>query len=695
MPWGSVRLKPGVNVEQTPTLLEAGIATSSMIRFRDYLAEKLGGWVRFYPFTVSGVPKALHAWADLNSANHLAVGTTSELGVITSGNLQDVTPQTFLSNGSIGAGAGQLNFSTVINTPTVTVVDNNISNLTTLDFVFFDTPIYISGSGIVLSGLYPIASIVGTHSYSITAAVNATGTVNNLGHVPIFTTTNGSSTVSVEIDDHGVTAGQQVVFPILTTGNGVTILGAYIVLTITDANDFTIAAGNQATASSAFNMNGGNVQLLYYINLGPPAVGVGYGLGGYGLGGYGTGVVPASQTGTPIVSTDWTLGNWGEILIACPKGGGIYQFDPTGGYQNAGLISGAPIFNTGVLVAMPQQMLFTFGSTVQTALGPQHDPMECAWCDVSNFNQWTALSQDQAGKFRISPGSMIVGGRQGPNNILLWTDLDLWTVTYLGPPLVWGFNKVAGGSGLIGLRAHCELGGTVYWMGQSNFYQAGPEGVGVLECSIWDVVFQNLFTANDSSGLPAPRKCWAWANTPSNEVWFFYPSLAANGGIDSYVKYNKMLKTWDYGPMARSCGIDQSVLGKPISTTGTGLIYQHETSPDADGAPLAWSFTTGYFMLGEGEDSVFIDLIIPDFKFGLFGGSSQNAAIQISMNIVDDPSGQLTVFGPYTVTSTTPEIQDLRIRGRMGSFTIGGNDVGSFARMGRVRYRWAPDGKHP
>lgn len=696
MPWGSVRLKPGVDVEQTPTQLEAGISQSSQIRFRDGTPEKLGGWGKLYPFTVSGVPKCLHAWADLNQTNHLGVGTSTQLAVITGTGLQDITPQTFIANGAV---PGTINFSTVINTPTITVNDGNISNVTTFDFVFFNTPIYIAGSGIVLAGLYPITLVTGANSYQITAAINATATVNTSGHVPIFTTANASSTVSVEINAHGVSVGQQIVLPIATTGNGVTIQGAYTVLVVPNADSFSITANSQANAPGSFNMNGGNVQLLYYINLGPTAVGAGYGLGGYGLGGYGTGIIPATQTGTPIAAVDWTEGNWGEILISCPKGGGIYQFDPTGGYQNAGLITNAPIFNTGVFVAMPQQMLVAFGSTVQTALGPQQDPMEVAWCDVSNFNQWIASSSNQAGKFRLSPGSMIVGGRQGPNNAILWTDLDLWSMSYLGPPLVWGFNKVSGGAGLIGLRAHCELSGTVYWMSQSNFHHAGPEGIGVLPCSVWDAVFQNMNQNNDGTGLPNTRKCWAWANSAFDEVWFYWPSAAGSGECDSYAKYHKLSRLWDCGPLAsagnRSCGINQSVLGKPIAATPQGLIYQHETSPDADGAPLAWNFTTGYFMLGDGEESAFVDLIIPDFKFGLFGGSSQNAAIQISINVTDDPSGPIVTSGPYMVTSTFPEISDLRLRGRMMSFTIGGNDIGSFARLGRVRYRWAPDGKHP
>src|SRR5580700_897457 len=98
MPWGLVELQAGINVEFTPTLLKAGYFQSSLIRFRGGLAEKLGGWLRLYPSAVAGVPKAMHAWADLNTANHLAVATTTQLNVITGNSLKDITPQTLLSN---------------------------------------------------------------------------------------------------------------------------------------------------------------------------------------------------------------------------------------------------------------------------------------------------------------------------------------------------------------------------------------------------------------------------------------------------------------------------------------------------------------------------------------------------------------------------------------------------------------------
>src|SRR5277367_4831734 len=109
MPFVTLKLIPGVNADYTPTLNQAGISSSQLIRFKDHLPQKLGGWDRFYPFNLSGIPRSLHGWADLNGVDHLAVGTTTQLVVITNGVLQDLTPQTLVSNFAP-------NFSTVINT---------------------------------------------------------------------------------------------------------------------------------------------------------------------------------------------------------------------------------------------------------------------------------------------------------------------------------------------------------------------------------------------------------------------------------------------------------------------------------------------------------------------------------------------------------------------------------------------------
>lgn len=761
MPYGAVELIPGVNTERTPTLLKAGVSASQLIRFKDGLIQKLGGWTQYFPFNVAGVPRDLHAWEDLNQVSRLAVGTTTQLSVITSGALKDITPQTLTSDFAP-------NISTTNNSTVVTIVDPNISNVTVNDSVFFNVPVSIGG--VILFGLYQITQINSPTSYNIASATAATATASNptatnnttaagnatlhfastpswlvngmaiydlttpsaipngtvvsgtgantvtmsnnaagagVGNgdniifcsVPIFTTNSGSAIVEVTFVAHGLSVGNTFVFPISTTGNGVTVFGSYQVVSVADANNFNIGVSTQATSSGALAMNTtGFVELVYYIALGPPAAGTGFGLGAFGAGPFGVGTTGGStQTGTEITATDWTSDNWGEILLECPANGGVYQYDPTAGFTNAQLVSTAPPFNGGLFVSVSEQILVCWASTSTKNVGVQQDPLLVKWSTVGDYTNFMPLSTDQAGSFRIPSGNRILGGIAVTNQNLIWTDLDCWAMNYQGPPFVYGFNKIGAGAGLASSHAAAAMRGNIYWMGftsggnntqsAGNFYAYTSNGVNVMPCSVWDFVFQNINPAFIQNVRAIP-------NTPFNEIGWEFPSKnSSNGENDSYVKMNVLDPSapWDSGTLARSAWIDQTVLGMPIGATPSGTIFQHETSNDAAGQPMNVSFTTGFFFISEGEDFAFIDQILPDFKWGFFG-AAQTAQIQMTFNVVNFPGDTPTVYGPYTVTQQT-EILSVRFRGRQMSITIAGNDSGSFWRIGRVRYRYAPSGR--
>lgn len=673
MPEVGLKLRPTVNTQQTYLLNEAEISASQLIRFKDRLAQKLGGWTKFFPFALDGVPKDIHPWADLNAVSRLGIGTTQELAAITNGVLQDITPQTLISDFAP-------DFSTTTSSSTVTVVDPNIADVTTYDSAFFNTP--VSVGGLNLRGLYAITTIGGATQYDVEDDQVATATIANGGDVPEFVTASGSAIVTVNFNAHGLSAGGSFTFPIATTGGGVTIHGTYSVLTVPTADSFTISANVQASSAVTFSMNGGDAQIIYYIALGPAAGGSGFGVGGFGVGGFGSGTVPSSQTGTPITATSWSLDNWGEILLACPKNGGIYRWSPDDGFQNAQLVPNAPIFNGGIFVAMPEQILVAWASV---ASGEQQDPLTVRWSDALDYTNWTDTITTQAGDFRIPTGSMIVGGIQGPQQALIWTDLDVWAMQYIGPPLVFGFNKISTGCGLIGQHAACTLRGVVYWMSAGNFFQLSGSGVQEIPCSVWDFIFQDIDTVHQD-------KCIMAANSAFDEVTCYFPSLSGGSGeIDSYVKLNVAEGSWDSGRLARTAWTDQSVLGPPIGTTPNGIIYQHETSTDADGAPLNASFTTGWFKITEGTDFAFVDWLFPDMKFGLYG-STQNASVQVTIEVADYPNGSVRAFGPYTMTAAKTFI-NLRLRGRYIRLTFASSDVGSFWRMGAPTYRVAPDGR--
>lgn len=693
MPHSTLKLQPGVDQNKTLALNEAAISVTNLVRFipdRNNLGlvQKLGGWTRFFPTSIGSIVRALWAWDDTNSISHLAVGceatsvSGNALSVITNGVRAVITPKTTTDNITISSPTA--GFSTTIGSSTVNVHAPS-SNLDSLDSVYFQTQ--VSVGGLILFGTYAVTA-VDANNFSITAVdalgnpKNATSAVTDGGAVPTFTTTNNSPFVTVTLADHGYSVGDT--FPVLisTTVGGITFLGNYLVTAVSSSSQFVITASNSATSSAGpTGMNGGQARLLYYNTPGPPATSTGYGVGGYGAGGYGTGVTPpVGNTGTPIDATDWTLDNWGEVLIACPVGKEIYQWSPSSGTTTASIITNAPSVNDGMFVAMPQRQIIAWGSTFT---GVQ-DPLLIRWCDVNNYDDWIAQITNQAGSYRLPKGSKIVACIQGPQQGLVWTDLSVWAMQYVGPPFVYQFNEIGTGCGLIGRKAAGSMNGIVYWMGQSQFFRLGANGVEPIRCPIWDVIFQDLDTNNLDKIRIAP-------NSRFGEIAWYYPTVSNGGEVSHYVKYNILIDQWDFGELARTAWINESVFGPPIGAGANQIIYQHETSQNADGEALNASFQTGYFVISDGEYKTFVDQVWPDMKWGYYGGS-QNASVLLTFYVTDYPGDTPTTYGPFTLTQAT-EFVTPRFRGRLMSIGIQSNDVNSFWRIGAMRYRFQQDGK--
>jgi hypothetical protein len=329
---------------------------------------------------------------------------------------------------------------------------------------------------------------------------------------------------------------------------------------------------------------------------------------------------------------------------------------------------------------MPQRQIVAWGSTFN---GIQ-DPLLIRWCDVENYEVWAGQVINQAGSYRIPKGSRIIGAIQGPQQGLIWTDLAVWSMQYVGQPYIYQFNELGTGCGLIASKAATSIGGAVFWMGPSQFYMLAGNGVQPVLCPIWDVIFQDLDQTNLHKIRVAP-------NSQFNEVTWYYPTMSNGGEVNAYVKYNIGLNQWDFGSLSRTAWINQSVLGPPIGTTAGGIIYQHETSYNAGDQAMNSSFQTGYFALSEGDMMTYIDQFWPDAKWGTFNGST-NANLQLTFYVTNYPGDTPVTYGPYTVTQATQYIVP-RFRGRLVSIKVESNDFKSFWRMGAMRYRYQPDGK--
>jgi len=696
MPHQSLKLMPGVDQNKTPALNEAAISQSQLIRFipdktLGGLVQKLGGWTKFYSNTIGSIVRALWAWEDTNGNSYLGVGAEGvasggggTLQVILSGGSSDITPQKTTVNVAVNA--------TTISGSNAVVITDTGRNVSGYDTVDIQTQIGVGG--LVLFGQYQCYNPGGSANTYTIYALNALGSpalatssVSNGGAVPVFATTSGSGTITVTLANHGYAVGDT--FPVLvaTTVGGVTLYGNFIVNSVPSSSTFTIAGKNNASSTTTGSLNSGNAHYVYYKGIGPLAAGTGYGIGGYGKGGYGAGNAPTLTTGTPINAIDWTLDNWGEILISCPLNGPIYQWSPTTGQPIALVIPEAPTVNDGMFVAMPQRQVIAWGSTFDGI----KDPLLIRWSDVDDFTQWTALITNQAGSYRIPKGSRIVQCIQGPQQGLIWTDLGLWAMQYVGPPYVYQFNELGTGCGLIGRKAAASVNGVVYWMGASQFYRLSGNGVEPIRCPVWDVIFQDLDTSNLDHIRVAP-------NSRFGEISWYFPTVGNGGENYGYVKYNFVLDQWDYGfnstsnpYVARSAWINESVLGAPIGAALNRYIYQHETSTDADGQPMDAYFQTGYFVLSEADVLMFIDQVWPDMKWGYYGGT-QGANILLTFYVAAYPGQTPNTYGPYTLTQATTYITP-RFRGRLVSIKVESSDIGSFWRLGNFRYRLQPDGR--
>lgn len=678
MSWESVTLIPGLNTQLTQTLRQAGYTATEKGRFSNGLFQKMGGWTKYYNGVLPGTCRKLHVYQDLDGDDHVVIGGESSLQDLASSILLNITPQQTETSIGLGTTDGE-GFSTASGSATITVVDVSIGTVSSFSSVTFLTPVVIGG--LLLQGTYQIASYVSATSYTIEADNNATSTVTNGGELPTLTTISGSSAITVGLTAHGLSEGDEIIFDTSETIGGVTLTGRYVVQDVPTADTFTLTANTAASSSAGpTSINSGEAALRYHITIGPQATGGAYGAGLYGAGTYGVGASLNVTSGTDITATDWSLDNWGELLLACPEDGGIYWWGQNTGYKNVQLISDAPIYNTGMFISISEQVVIAYGSSTTAAIGTYLDPLLIRWCETGDFFTWSELAT-----YRIPTGSKCVGGVATAQRNIIWTDLDIWSMDYIGSSLGYGFNKIGSNCGLIAKHAHAQLAGALYWMGASNFYVMNADGIAVLPCPVWDAVFQNL--DHDYA-----KFCHAGANSSFSEVIFLYPSASNSFGYcDKYAKFNTLTGEWDTGNLQRNSWIDKTILEYPIAMSNSGVIYSHESGNNADNSAITSSFTTGFFTVGEGEGVMFVDRIYPDFKWGEYGGND-TAQIQITVHTAKYPGDTQVDYGPFTLTKDKQFISK-RMRARHMAFTIESSDSDSWWRLGKVRIRITADGK--
>jgi len=715
MPLQKIVLRPGLNREGTNYSNEGGYYDGDKIRFRSGFPEKLGGWTRLSLNTFLGMARSLWNWATLAGANLLGIGTNLKYYIESGGIYNDITPIVSTSS-----------YTNAISTGFTTLVSN--VNATTTTITLTNGDIFPPQNGLVKINNEQIF-------YNSLSANVATNCIRGYNNTTASSHTAGANVASayfrVTTSDNSGNNGDFVILSNASTTGGIantTINREHQIAKFQSNQYFCLASTSDNNlsnvtfaTSSVANTSNVTVQYLLPVGLDVYSVGLGWGAGGWGVYGWGN-AAPITATGVGQQLQLWSNDNYGQDLIIAPRGGAIYYWQAANGVgtravtlkslANAATYSEEFIPNNTyqVLSSAIQRFVICFGANSYdpTDANTPFDPMLVRWSDQENPYQWVPDVTNQAGEFRLSNGSNIIDAVATRQEILVWTDAALYSMQYLGPPYIWGFQILMDNISIMSPNCSITINNVTYWMGTDKFYVYSGR-VETLPCALRQFVFEDI---NKDQAFQVT----CGANEGYNEVWWFYCSQNSSV-IDRYVVYNYLDRVWYYGTLVRTAWLDSGIRQNPMGAyiTGTdplgnptGRIVFHEVGTDDQSGlsalPIEAYVQSSDFDIGDGHNFGYVWRMIPDVNFN---GSNVNqpsvvmelqprqfsgSAYGTPANATTTSANNYITFPQYTVQQFTGQVYT-RVRARQMAFKISSNALGVAWQLGAPRLDVRNDGR--
>lgn len=631
MPFIKLQFKPGVNRDQTDYSNEGGWYECDKIRFRSGYPEKIGGWQRSAPADFVGYCRQMWNWITTYSDDMLAMGTNAKVYIEIAGNFYNITP--------FGTALGGSNtFATSNTTTTITVTTTTALP----SWLLSGDRVQIAGFAAPLGGV-PASELNGIQTATVTGTNTFTFTV----------TTPASSTASV-------------------SGSGYTV-------------QTEIEPGNAITTG-----------------------GYGWNVGTWGRGEWGTGdIMPVM-----LPQRDWWFDNFDNDLVMNIRNGAGYwwargtQEDPgsalgtpaiplTEYAANEGYDANAvPVQIMQLLVSQQDRHLLAVGAVPFGSTNPaDFDPMLIRWADQDTPGDWTPTQTNTAGDLRVSRGSRIVRALPTRQEILVWTDTNLYTLQFLGTTDVFGVQEYADSISVMSPRAMASASNITYWMGQDKFY-AYTGRVETLPCTLRNHVFDNFNFNQSDQVVCGTNERW-------NEIWWFYPTAQSDYN-DAYVVYNHLERIWYYGTMDRTAWLDTALREYPQAAntpggTNAGVLYIHEYGINADGTAMESYIQSSDFDLDDGDQFMLTRRIIPDVQFS--GSIAQNPEVTLEIRPRNFPGSSFSAdpADAQRVVQSSVGVYTgqvfVRARARQMAFKIMSDQLGVQWQLGAPRLDARPDGR--
>lgn len=646
MALAKVQFQPGIIKETTNYTQTGGWYDCDKVRFRAGMPEKIGGWTPVVNTPFLGTCRYIHQWSNVEgNQQFLGMGTSAKLYILWSNAYYDITPIRKVMDPSQLQANPLASIGTSANPSNVMILVAPSSGAAIGD--------YVSISGATQVDMWTPDQV--NSQFQITGYYN-----NNTDYLTVQMPTTSSN--------QGYYGGSSVTFTFyISPGLEDAVIGQGYGIPPWDG--YTASMGSQ------------------------PAT-------GWGIAFDPTTLNPVDPTINQIRL--WSMDNFGEDLVANPRGGPIYYW-----HEELGLTSPAlPLTQTvtvgnvtftpanvpatamQILVSPNDRHLIAYGCQDFTAVGNQVDtgtanPLLVRWSAQEDAYTWTPLRTNDAGSQPLSAGSYIICAlRTVGGQILIWTDLGLWLQQYIGMPYVFGFQPVAQNLSIVGPNAMINAAGVVLWMDRGIFYSYTGT-VQELPCAVKDFIFSDF-------NYVQAYKVYAGHNHALSEVWWFYPSASSQEN-DRYVIYNYGEQVWAVGAIERTAWLDMGRANYPVATDATNrLIYFHEYGDDAAGSPMpAWIDSADIDADG-GEHYLYLQRFIPDIAFRGTAGNDQ--AVGVTIFGRSEPLKPRYPIVELQVTPYTGQ-QFIRVRERQISFRFESDAAGVGWRIGTIRADWQQDGR--
>lgn len=713
MPLQKLQFRPGINRETTRYMNEGGWYDCDKIRFRFGVPEKMNGWQRYSDSQFLGICRKLHNWIALDQSNYVALGTHLKLYIEEGTQYYDITPfraaAASLSTNALKTGAAG---SKVI---TVTQASHGA---VTNDFVTIAGAAAFDGITAAQLNTEHQVTVVDGNTYTFTVASDTASSGNTAGGgasiTARFQINTGLDTI---VSGTGWGAGQwggTTAADPATTLNGALSAdtagtgGSGTSIVLTDASSFPSSGSIVVDEKEVITYTGKSSNTLTGITRGQDGstatagTGVAHAdgaavRGAAAITGWGDAASLAATSGSE--ARIWSLDNFGEDLLSCVRDGELFYWDKTNGLSTRAekltARSGAdqvPTIARQIMVSDRSRHCIAFACNAQGS--SDQDPLLIRFSKAENAVDWNILTAGtDAGDLIIGSGSKFVSAIETKREILVWTDVSLHSMQFIGAPNTFGLIQIASGLSIVGPNAVVAVNDQVFWMGENQFYLYDGR-TQQIPCTVRDYVFDDI--NNDQRELVT-----AGLNSAYYEVFWFYPSKNSTE-IDKYVVFNYSEQVWYFGTLARTAWIDAEIRAYPVAAAPDRYLYNHELGND-DGSTSPATAIQAFIessplSIESGDQFQLIRRVIPDVTFD--GSEQATPTVTFTLQGYDKPGqgGQDSVNGTVTkeVSDTVEKYTDelfLRLRGRSFSVKIQNTGTGTQWRLGIPRVDVRPDGR--